>query len=476
MHQHLILAARRRFLVQALAGAGLLTLHPRLTASVPPVRIENLTGLYGVTVARVLAPLSTDEVARAIAGWPGKVAVGGGRYSMGGQVAVAMGLHLDMRRMNRLVWLDRSARVVRVQAGMRWRDLQDVLDPLGLAVHTMQSYANFTVGGTVSVNGHGRYVGNGPIGNSVRALRLVLADGSAREVKRTRDADLFRAAIGGYGAIGVITEVELDLAPNGRIERVVEAVALDAYPGYFAGQVRGKGDCIFHNADLLPPNFDAPVAVSWRSTNKPLTETARLIPRGQSYALEQNVIFAMTELPGGALLQREVVHPLFRGRPAVVWRNYEASRDVAELEPRTRAMSTYVLQEYFVPVRHFAQYAREMAAVIRKHGAAVMNVSVRHAGADAVSLLPWAKEEVFSFVVYYKQRTGLEAQRRAGEWTRAMIDTALKYEGRYYLPYQLHATRAQFDRAYPEAARLRALKRQVDPAGKFSNALWEKYL
>lgn len=470
------LSTRRRFLVQALAGAGLVTLHPALAALPPAILVENVTGLYGVKVARAVSPLSTEEVARVVRNWPGKVAIGGGRYSMGGQVGVTMGLHLDMRRMNRLIKLDPAARVARVQAGMRWRDLQELLDPLDLAVHTMQSYANFTVGGTVSVNGHGRYVGNGPIANSVRALHLVLADGTTREVSRTRDVDLFRAAIGGYGAVGVITEVELDLALNCRIERVVEPVALDAYPAYFAESVQGKGGCIFHNADLLPPSFDAPVAISWRSTAKPLTETARLIPRGQSYALEQNVIFAVTELPGGALLQRELVHPLLRGRSAVVWRNHEASRDVAELEPRTRAISTYALQEYFVPVRHFVGYAREMAAVIRKHGAAVMNVSIRHAESDTVALLPWAKEEVFSFVVYYKQRTHADAQRRIGDWTRDMVDTALRHEGRYYLPYQLHATREQFDRAYPEAAQLRALKREVDPAGKFSNQLWEKYL
>jgi FAD/FMN-containing dehydrogenase len=57
-----------------------------------------------------------------------------------------------------------------------------------------------------------------------------------------------------------------------------------------------------------------------------------------------------------------------------------------------------------------------------------------------------------------------------------MIETALDFGGRYYLPYQLHATRAQFDRAYPEAESLRALKRSVDPAGRFTNELWSKYL
>lgn len=467
---------RRTFLAQALAGAGLWTLRPSLALSAPGILIPNITGLYSVEVARVATPVSTEEVAREIGKWPGKIAVGGGRYSMGGQTAVAMGLHLDMRRMNKLVKLDRANRVARVQAGMAWRDLQDILDPLDLAVQTMQSYANFTVGGTVSVNGHGRYVGNGPVGNSVRALQLVLADGSVREVSRSAHPELFRAAIGGYGAIGVITEIELDLTVNCRIERVATPVSLDAYPGYFLRSVLGRKDCILHNADLLPPHFDAPVAVSWNKTGKALTEQARLSPRGQVSASNQNMIFAMTELPGGALLYREIVHPLLRAQPAVKWRNHEASLDVAELEPRTRAISTYVLQEYFIPVRHFAHYARQIAEVIRKHGAEVLNVSVRHSPADPVALLPWAKEEVFSFVVYYKQRIDASARQRTGDWTRDMIDTALRFEGRYYLPYQLHATRAQFDKAYPEAARLRVLKRAVDPAGKFSNELWRQYL
>ena len=35
-----------------------------------------------------------------------------------------------------------------------------------------------------------------------------------------------------------------------------------------------------HNADLLPPQFDAPVAITWRRTDKPLTRPSRLVPRG----------------------------------------------------------------------------------------------------------------------------------------------------------------------------------------------------
>ena len=467
---------RRRRLCQALVSAGVVAAVPSRAEVPRGLLVPNVTGLYTVKVARIEAPRTAAEVSGLLRAWPGQVSIGGGRYSMGGQVAIADGLHLDMREMKQLVWLKPDERRVRVQAGMRWRDLQDVIDPLGLAVKTMQSYANFTVGGAVSVNAHGRYVGNGGVGHSVRALQLVLADGAIVEASREQRAELFRAAIGGYGAVGAITEVELDLVRNVRMKRVVQKVPLDAYAEFFQHAVAGDPANVMHNADLLPPHFDLPVAITWRETDEPPTEPARLVPRGQRYALEQNVVWALTELPGGAKVRSSILHPLLIADPAVKWRNHEASLDVAELEPRTRSLSTYVLQEYFIPVRHFVPFARGMAQALHKHDVMALNISVRHSPADGLSLLPWAKEEVFSFVLYYKQRVNTSAREAVGRWTRELIELALAHEGRYYLPYQLHATQAQFDRAYPEAEQLRALKRRVDPSGKLTNAMWARYL
>ncbi len=156
--------SRRTLLVEALAVAVACEFAPLGALAAPvPLPVENVTRLYTVEVARIETPSDTGAVVRALRDWPGKVAIGGGRFSMGGQIAIAAGLHLDMRQMNKVVWLRAREHRVRVQAGITWRDLQDVLDTHDLSVRTMQSYANFTVGGAVSVNAHGRYVGHGPI-------------------------------------------------------------------------------------------------------------------------------------------------------------------------------------------------------------------------------------------------------------------------------------------------------------------------
>jgi len=470
--------SRRTLLVRALAVAGVWQAAPlaALAATGAPLRVENVTRLYAVEVARIETPAGTDDIVRALRNWPGQVAVGGGRFSMGGQVAVRGGLHLDMRGMKRVIWLRASQHCVRVQAGITWRDLQDVLDPQELSVRTMQSFANFTVGGAVSVNAHGRYVGHGPVAHSVRALQLVLADGSIVEADRQQHSELFSAALGGYGAVGVITEVELDLDDNARLERRIESVPLAGYPAYFARRVLADRASVMHNADLLPPRFDAPVAITWHLTDKPLTRRQRLVPRGQSYRLQRNGLWALTEVPLAAHIREPATDLVARTRPEVAWRNHEASLDVASLEPYTRRLSTYALDEFFVPPRHFESFVREMGHILRQHRVAAVNVSIRHSPADTLALLPWAREEVFSFVLFYKQGVDATAQRAVGIWTRELIDAALRHEGRYYLPYQLHATREQFERAYPEVALLRRLKASVDPQGRFSNSLWQKYL
>jgi FAD/FMN-containing dehydrogenase len=466
---------KRRRILEAAAVSGLAALLPSPARAGKAV-VNDVSQLNPVEVAEARRPRSTEEIQAALRAWPGAVSIGGGRFSQGGQIAEPGSLHLDMRGMNKVLSLDAERRVVRVQAGIRWRGLQDAIDPHDLSVKIMQSFSNFTAGGAVSVNCHGRYVGRGPIVNSVRALQLVTADSRVLEVSRSQDAELFRAVFGGYGALGVVTEVELDLDANARMERVVQRVPLEDYPRFFRESVLADPKMVMHNADLTPPGFDLPVAISWRVTDKSVTEAKRLIPRGQRYALEKDVIWAVTELPGGAAMRKGVIDPAVLGKPAVVWRNYEASLDTASLEPRTRSMSTYLLQEYFVPVAGFLPFARKMAGILKDRQVNALNVSIRHSPADTVSLMRWAREEVFAFVLYYKQRSHGAASTEARAWTRELTDAVLENGGRYYLPYRLDATREQFRRAYPEAAEFSALKARVDPGNRFRNLLWDAYL
>jgi SAM-dependent methyltransferase len=280
---------------------------------------------------------------------------------------------------------------------------------------------------------------------------------------------------GGYGGLGVIVEVELDVVENTRVKCVTQKMPTADYLAYFRSTIREDKQAIFHNADLYPPHYSAVLAQTWIETDKPVTQTNRLMALRSSFPLERYFFWAITETPLGNWRREYIYDPLLFFRQAVHWRNYEASYDAAELEPASRAKSTYVLQEYFVPIARFGEFVPKMAEILQRHQVNVINISVRHALADPGSVMAWAREEVFAFVMYYKQGTAEYDRGRVAVWTRELIDAVLSVGGTYYLPYQPHATVEQFHRAYPRAKEFFALKRKLDPDFRFRNVLWDKY-
>ena len=437
--------------------------------------VNDVTQLNPIEVFSIATPRSTDEVCDAIRGTQLPISIGGGHFSMGGHTASPGTLHLDLRRMNRVLGFDPVARTIRVEAGIRWCDIQRFVDPHRLAVKTMQTYANFTVGGALSVNAHGRYMGLGPVVLSVRAIRLVLANGDVVDASRAQNAELFFAAIGGYGAIGVITEAELELAQNTRVERRDAKMPFTAYPKWFDANVRGHADAVFHNADLYPPRYVRARAVTWVETDRPATNGHHLQPLRRLYAIERYFLWAMTETPLGKFRREYLIDPLLYRKRPVHWRNYEAGYDVAELEPVGRKRRTYVLQEYFVPAAQLDTFVPRMGEILAKHRVNAINVSIRHAEGDAGTVMAWARGETFALVLYYKQRTRENARERVAVWTRELIDAVLASGGTYYLPYQLHATPEQFHAAYPRARELFTLKARLDPDNRLRGALWDRY-
>lgn len=439
------------------------------------IAVTEVTALYPVNMRRVVAPRTVEEISRAVAESPGPISIGGGRYSMGGQTATPDGLQLDLREFKGVVQLDTAARTITVHSGTRWRDVQRAIDPAGLSVKIMQTYNSFTVGGALSVNAHGRYIGQGPLIRSVRAITLVVADGSVVRASATEHPELFFGAIGGYGALGVIADVTLDLASDVHVKRFDRTLPVADYLGYFRRDVQPDTNVIFHNADIYPPAYETTHAVSYARTSDPLTISEHVQPQDQASRLHRTVYRIISGGRMGGWIREHVVDPwIFHGHP-VAWRNYEASYDVSELEPASRTADSYVLQEYFVPADSLPQFVPRMGQILRAHHVNVVNVSIRHALPDLGTYLAWAPTEVFAYVLYYKQRTDPKSQREVGKWTRELIDAAMHYGGRYYLPYQPHATREQFARAYPHATDLFALKRCVDPTGKFTNTLWDLY-
>lgn len=436
--------------------------------------IDDVTKINPVIVDKVETPRSVEELQAIIRSADRAVSIGGGRFSMGGQTASTHSIHVDMRELNNIIDFSPAEKKIKVQAGIRWCDIQRHVDKYDLSVKIMQTYANFTVGGSLSVNCHGRYMGLGPVILSVLSLDVVLANGELQHTSPTQRPELFYACIGCYNAVAVIVSVELELAVNCAVRRSHVKMKRGEYASFFK-TIKDDNNIVFHNADIYPPFYKNIRAVSWTVTDKKPTVKTRLMPLAAAYPIERYFIGAFAKNQFGKWRREHIIDPIVFAFEKIHWRNYEAGYDVLELEPRSRKDTTYVLQEYFVPIAKFEEFCDRMADIFIHHKVNVINVSIRHAAADSGSLLAWAREETFAFVVWYRQGTSEEDKKKVGIWTRELIDAAILSGGAYYLPYQPHATEEQFHKAYPNAQALFKLKRTLDPDFKFRNSLWNKY-
>ncbi len=111
----------------------------------------------------------------------------------------------------REVTVDTDRRRVRVQAGAKWKELQEALDGtgfMGLPGSTADnSVVGYHLGGGLSWFGRAY----GPAANQVRSLEVVTPDATLREVTAENDPELFWALCGGGGDFGVVVSMELEL-------------------------------------------------------------------------------------------------------------------------------------------------------------------------------------------------------------------------------------------------------------------------
>jgi FAD/FMN-containing dehydrogenase len=444
----------------------------------------NRTPVFGVA-----RPQSFDEITPILSFAKAqnlKVTAAGIRHSMGGQAFSEGGLVIDMRSIDHIA-VDESQNTMTVGAGATWDAIPRYLDPRGLAVKAMQSVSIFTVGGTLSVNAHGVAHAPGQIASTVRSLRLMQSDGTILTLSPTENADLFRHVLGGYGLFGLILEAQLELTGNELYSPTVEYLDYRDFPDYFARRVQSVREIglMFARISVSPASYLRDTAVH---TYTRIGGADRCSPiRPDPYTrLERTVLnLSKTGSVGrwvrwsaerhlDALVECQSRNQTIGAdRACGVSRNQEMDDETAYL--RSRLEDTDILQEYFVTPDQFAPFVDGLRAVVRRERANLINATIRSVEADRITALPYAPRASFAIVLYFNQGLTVEDCQRLERTTSALIDLVIQLQGRFYLPYQLYYSPRQLQAAYPEASGFFAAKHRYDPAGRFSNAFYEKY-
>lgn len=171
-----------------------------------------------------------------------------------------------------LVSLDRYAGVVRedkankrltVKGGTRVRDVVRELLKRDWAFKALPSHDAQSIAGILSTDVHGTGRDWGFVSETIVDLRIIDSSGQTKTVGPADD--LFRAAIGGVGAVGVISEVTVQAVDRFNVEQTFEISDL-AYVESHLEELINKND---HVSFYLFP-FTTKCQISrWNRTDKP---------------------------------------------------------------------------------------------------------------------------------------------------------------------------------------------------------------
>jgi hypothetical protein len=294
---------------------------------------------------------------------------------------------------------------------------------------------------------------------------------------RTENPELFSLVLGGYGLFGVILDADLNVVPNEKYRIEPIPVSLADYAKVLTQKTSGAKDVamVYGRLRITSPNFlgDGILNILHRvpATNflvSPLNEQ-------QSRRLERLIFRGSQGSEYGKELRwdaEKYFSPVLSG---TVFDRNQILDEPSDWYSDHSTNSTDILVECFVPPDQFAPFVKEMQSIIPDNRADLLNVTIRDVNEDRDTFLRYADTNMLSLVMLFSQSRNAEGEAQMAKLTQDLIAAALKHDGRYYLPYRLHATPEEFAEAYPHAKTFFELKRKYDPDELFQNEFYLKY-
>ena len=415
--------------------------------------------------AAVEIPGSIEELSAAIlraGARDRRVRVVGSGHSFS-DIALTDGVQVRLDRLTRVLDVDRSSGLVRVQAGITIHELSRRLAEHGLALENLGDIDSQTLAGAISTATHGTGARLRNISAQVVELTLVLADGATlRCATGDEDTDVFRAARVGLGALGAIAEVTLRCVPAFTL-RGVDAPAPLAHTLARFERLALEND---HFEFFVFPH----TATALTRTNNRTDDPPRPRSRAGAYAndvLLTNHAFELICRAGRRFPRR--IPELNRLVTRLAGSGTRVDRsDRIFASPR---LARFIEMEYALPRERTPEAVRRVLEIVEQRGFAVpFPIEVRTVAPDDALLSTAAGRESGFVAVHMYRGMAWERYFRAVE---AIMD---EFGGRPHWGKRHFQTAATLRPRYPDWDRFQAVRARLDPAGRFANAFTERVL
>ncbi len=426
---------------------------------------RNWAGDQRCVPAAIERPGGVEEVAAALgraAAADQRVRVAGSGHSFT-DAACSDGRLLSLERMDRVLDVDRTSGLVRVEGGITIRALSAALAAHGLAFENLGDIDVQTIAGAISTATHGTGARLRNISAQVASLELVLADGSTLVCSAgDDDPTRYLAARVGVGSLGVVAAVTLQAVPAFTLRGVDRPAPLQETLDRL-DELGAQND---HFELYVFPHCETALT----RTNNRVDELPR--PRGRARSYAEDVLLTNHAFHAFCLAGRRFPRRIPQLNRAVTKLAGSSTRvdrsDRIFVSPR---LVRFTEMEYALPREHTAEAVRRVLELIPRRGFAVpFPLEVRLVAPDDALLSP-AHGRPTGYVAVHMFR-GMEWE----PYFRAVETIMDDYDGRPHWGKRHFQTAETLRPRYPRWDDFQAVRSRLDPDGRFANAYSNRVL
>ncbi|MBK8975198.1 MAG: FAD-binding oxidoreductase [Planctomycetes bacterium] len=438
--------------------------------------------------AEVCRPTTAEQVVEALScgGVDGRgIALRGAGRSYGDASTNTGGRVLDVTALDRILDFDPETGIAHVQPGVRIRDLWRHAIPHGYWPAVVPGTMHVSMGGAAAMNIHGKNAyAVGTFGDHVLEFTLATPSGELLVCDRQRNADVFHAAIGGFGMLGCFTELKLKLkrVHSGRLRvwgipmrNLEDGIAIledqREHADYLVGwcdlhaRGRGLGRGVMHRADQFEPGEDPDGERFLSAARQDVPSTLfGVVPKGWIWpgmwcAFHFGCVPFVNALKYHAGFKEGLASPYPQ--------SHGAFHFLLDYVPRWHWMlrpGGLIQFQPFVPKDAAARVLRQVTEKAHSWGMApYLGVLKRH---RPDPFLMTHGLDGYSMAMDFGVPVGARRRRRLWELTHAMAEVVLDAGGRFYFAKDATLPTDALQRIHgaDTLARFRALKRRLDPS------------
>lgn len=405
------------------------------------------------SISEIISILKRAEIEKS------KVKVVGAGHSPS-RITLTNDYMINLDKMNRIISIDSKEKLVKVEAGIRITELNEILSKNGLALSVLGSISEQSVAGAISTGTHGTGLKFGICATYIKEIEFISSTGEVILASKAESPQIFSAILCGLGALGIIVTVTLQCEAAYNLEAISYPISYEKIKKNYKTMARSSEHFRFW---IFPHTSKCSV---WQANRTKKTTTKKSY---FSFVKEKWIGYYLLEFLLYCSLYLSSLVPLINR----LYQSILFNRKVTHVDRNDRVFNFDCLfkqyvTEWSIPIDNLPFALDSLLEIIKEKDLKVhFPIEVRFVKGDDIMVSPcFGRDSCYIGIIMYRPYGHPISYE---EYFKSYEQMMVKLGGRPHWAKEILSENIFFSHIYPQWDEFKKIREALDPEHRFSN-------